>query len=148
MKSWGSDFGYELIGDDWKLAYQPPDPRLAEVLGRAIASARVYQEQLIAAAPRQYDRRAKTTYRASNDGGFVREGGGSTDDDQGYASANASGPVGRNQGPGFGGQGSGGGGPGDQGSGDREQGALVREQEEGRALEAAQGAAMAAIILM
>ena len=24
MKSWGGDFGYELIGDDWKLAYQRP----------------------------------------------------------------------------------------------------------------------------
>ncbi len=23
MKSWGCDFGYELIGDDWKLAYPP-----------------------------------------------------------------------------------------------------------------------------
>ena len=31
MKSWGFDFGYELIDDDWKLAYPPPDPRLAEV---------------------------------------------------------------------------------------------------------------------
>ena len=31
MKSWGCDFGYELIGDDWKLAYPSPDPRLADV---------------------------------------------------------------------------------------------------------------------
>ena len=112
MKSWGSDFGYELIGDDWKLAYQPPDPRLAEVVRQAIASARVYQEQLIAAAPRHYDRRPKTTYRASSGGGFVREGGGSDDDDRGYASANSAGAVGRNQGSGVGGQGSGIGGRG------------------------------------
>ena len=30
MKSWGSEFGYELIGDDWKLHFPPPDPRLAQ----------------------------------------------------------------------------------------------------------------------
>ena len=29
MKSWGGDFGYELIDDDWKLSFQPPDARLA-----------------------------------------------------------------------------------------------------------------------
>ena len=40
MKSWGGDFGYELIGDDWKLAYQPPDPRLAEVFRQVIATGR------------------------------------------------------------------------------------------------------------
>jgi hypothetical protein len=109
MKSWGSDFGYELIGDDWKLAYQPPDPRLADAVRQSIASARVYQEQLIAAAPRQYDRRPKPTYRAANTGGFVREGGGSDGDDRGYASAGPAGPVGRDQGPGFRGQVAGGG---------------------------------------
>ena len=119
MKSWGSDFGYELIGDDWKLAYQPPDPRLAEVVRQAIASARVDQEQLIAAAPRHYDHRSKTTYRASSSGGFVPEGGGSAADDRGYATANSFGPVGRDQGSGSGGQGPGFGG---QGSGDGGQG--------------------------
>ena len=40
MKSWGFDFGYELVGDDWKLAYPPPDPRLVELLRQVIASAR------------------------------------------------------------------------------------------------------------
>ncbi len=60
MKSWGGDFGYELVGDDWKLAYPPPDPRLADVVRQAIASARVSQARLIAAAPRQYDTRSKS----------------------------------------------------------------------------------------
>ena len=32
MKSWGGDFGYELIDDNWKLSFQPPDARLAESL--------------------------------------------------------------------------------------------------------------------
>jgi len=69
MKSWGGDFGYELIGDDWKLAYQPPDPRFADVVRQAIGSARIRQEQLIASAPRQYEHRPKSAYQASNDGG-------------------------------------------------------------------------------
>ena len=54
MKSWGCDFGYELVGDDWKLAYPPPNPRLIEVVRQAIGSARINQERLIAAAPREY----------------------------------------------------------------------------------------------
>ena len=95
MKSWGCDFGYELVGDDWKLAYPPPDPRLAEVVRQAIASARVTQARLIAAAPRQYATRPKAVYRASPSGGFVREDGGSDDDDDdGYRPATPAGPVG------------------------------------------------------
>ncbi len=72
MKSWGSDFGYELIGDDWKLAYQSPDPQLAAVVRQTLVSARATQARLIAAAPRQYPNRK--TYRASNNGGFVPDG--------------------------------------------------------------------------
>ena len=75
MKSWGFDFGYELVGDDWKLAYPPPDPRLVELLRQVIASARASQARLIAAAPRHYDTGPKEVYRASSGGGFIREGG-------------------------------------------------------------------------
>ena len=31
MKSWGSEFGYELINDDWQLKYPPPDPNVDKV---------------------------------------------------------------------------------------------------------------------
>ncbi len=96
LKSWGGDFGYELIGDDWRLAYQPRDPRLSQVVQQAIASARVYQEQLIAAAPRQYG--PKTTSRAAGSGGFAPDGGGEGDDDRGYASAKPAGAVAGNRG--------------------------------------------------
>ena len=92
MKSWGSDFGYELVDADWKIAYQAPDPRLAEAVRQSVASARAYQQRLIASAPREYGR-PKTVYRASSSGGFVREGG-------------SQGPGGRGRGSGFGGQGS------------------------------------------
>ncbi len=56
MKSWGGDFGYELIGDDWKLAFQPPDPRLADIFRQVIAVGRDSEARLAAAAPRQYGR--------------------------------------------------------------------------------------------
>jgi hypothetical protein len=96
MKSWGFDFGYELVDSGWKLAYPPPDPRLADVVRQTIASARVSQARLIAAAPRQYGTRPKVVYRASpsTGGGILREGGSSDDDDRGYAAANAAWPVG------------------------------------------------------
>ena len=106
MQSWAFDFGYELIGDDWNLAYPPADPRLAEVVRRVIASARVSQARLAAAAPRHYTSRPKVVYRAAPRGGFVREtrpannhGG------RGYVSAGVAGPVGRAQGPGNSGEG-------------------------------------------
>ena len=115
MKSWGCDFGYELVGDDWNLAYPPPNPRLAEVVQQAIASARINQARLIAAAPRQYPSRSKATYRASPEGGFVREDGGSEDDDSGYLAAAPAGSIGRNGGS-YGGHGNGSGGYSSQGN--------------------------------
>lgn len=103
MKSWGADFGYELIENDWKLAYPPADPRLAEVAKQAVASGRVSQARLAAAAPRQYKPRPKTVYRASNRGGFVAESAGNDDDGGGrggYTRAQPSGSVGRRYGSG------------------------------------------------
>jgi hypothetical protein len=117
MKSWGFDFGYELVADGWKLAYPPPDPRLADVMRQVVAAARVNQARLAAAAPREYGKRSKVVYHASPQGGFVREGGSSDDGDQGYRSASAAGAVGQNggQGTGVGGQGTDGG-PGGSGA--------------------------------
>ena len=85
MNSWGSDFGYELVGDDWKLAYPPPDPRLAEVLRQMVASARIDQARLIAAAPRQYGR-PKAYQGGAAHGSFVAEEGDDDGDDGDYGS--------------------------------------------------------------
>ena len=52
MKSWASDFGYELVGEDWELSYPPPDPELARAANEALERARALQERLAAAAPR------------------------------------------------------------------------------------------------
>jgi hypothetical protein len=96
MKSWGCDFGYELVDDDWKLAYPQPDQRLAETVRQAIDVARQTQARLIAAAPREYARRSKPVYSASRNGGFVRVGDVSDDDGTAYRPAAAAGHVGRN----------------------------------------------------
>jgi hypothetical protein len=104
MKSWGFDFGYELVDDGWKLAYPPPDPRLAETVRQVVASARASQARLAAAAPRRYGSRSKVAYRASPGGGFIRESrpAEEEEEDGGYASASPAGAVGaaRGQGPG------------------------------------------------
>ncbi len=56
MTSWGSEFGYELIEDDWKLDFRPPDPRLADTVLQAVEKARAEQRRLVAAAPSIYGR--------------------------------------------------------------------------------------------
>jgi uncharacterized membrane protein YgcG len=109
MKSWGFDFGYELVDDNWKLAYPPPDPRLAETMRQVIATARADQARLIASAPREYGSRPKVTYHASAYGGFVAEGDSSDDSGPGYRPAGAAGAVAENRGAGAGGTGMGGG---------------------------------------
>jgi len=76
MHSWASDFGYELVGTDWKLDFRPPDAELGRVMREAIESARVGQARLAAAAPRHYGRsQGRATYRvAPTLGGVVRDG--------------------------------------------------------------------------
>jgi hypothetical protein len=70
LKSWDSEFGYELIEDDWKLDFQPPDAGLTRFVTQAIAAARIEQQRLIAAAPSQYGKRpAAGQYRVGPRGG-------------------------------------------------------------------------------
>jgi hypothetical protein len=104
MKSWGFDFGYELVDDSWRLAFPPPDARLAEDVRQVVASARVNQARIAAAAPRHYGRPSKAAYRASPNGGFVRVEGSAAADDEpgGYATAPVAGAVGHGAAPGFG----------------------------------------------
>lgn len=72
MKSWTSDFGYELIDEDWHVEFQPPDPALADIVKQVVEVARARQERLAQAAPRHYENRPK--YRAAPyRGGLVRE---------------------------------------------------------------------------
>jgi hypothetical protein len=75
IKSWDADFGYELVGEDWKLAYPPSDPRLAQIMKNAVDQGREYQYRLALAAPSKYQRRAPTYRAAPHRGGIIREGG-------------------------------------------------------------------------
>jgi hypothetical protein len=116
MKSWGFDFGYELIGDDWKLAFPPSDLRLADVVRQAVSTARTTQARLVAAAPRYYSGQGGATSGTAGGGG-VAGGDGASGDDAGYVSA---GSAGQYAGTGNGGKGTG---VGENGIGNRGPGA-------------------------
>jgi len=74
MRSWGTEFGYELIDEDWKLKFKTPDPELAKVVTRAVENARLRQRRLAAAAPRSYRNGAAIQYRAGRSHGIVPDG--------------------------------------------------------------------------
>ncbi len=103
MTSWATEFGYELIEADWKLAYQPPDVQLTKVVQEVLVSARCAQQRLIAAAPGAYSKKPKATYRASpSRGGSVQVGGSAYNDedveDSGFHLRQPSGRIGRGYG--------------------------------------------------
>lgn len=54
MQNWQHEFGYELIGDDLKLAYPRPQPALAQQLRQTIKTARSRQQALAATMPSRY----------------------------------------------------------------------------------------------
>ena len=93
LDSWGSDFGYELIGSDWTLKYPAPaDPQLATLTREIVADARVRMQQLVAALPQFKKNPSAPKYHASSRGGFVAEGG--SRGGAGGSGGNGSGPGG------------------------------------------------------
>ncbi len=94
MGSWGSEFGYELIEEDWELDFQPPDSVLAEQMQQAVATARARQQRLIAAAPRRYAASSPEGFVAAPyRGGLIPENG-SDDDRLGFQRQRPSGRFG------------------------------------------------------
>jgi hypothetical protein len=75
LDSWGSEFGYELIGSDWNLKFAQPDQRLAELLRQIVADARMRMRDLMLATSQLSAYRPRATLRASTSGGFVVECG-------------------------------------------------------------------------
>ncbi len=76
LTSWASDFGYELIGSDWKLAFPTPDARLAEITRQSLSDARARQrEYILMASPQMAKNRNRKTFHASSRGGFTAERG-------------------------------------------------------------------------
>lgn len=56
LRSWGSEFGYELVDQDWNLKYPPEDSELAATERLAVERARERQVQLAKIAPSYYGR--------------------------------------------------------------------------------------------
>ena len=82
LQSWGSEFGYQFVDEDWELAYPPADPTLAEVENRAIAEARRRLEWLAQVRPPKRTRPAVQYRAATTRGGVVASGGPSVLGDQ------------------------------------------------------------------
>jgi hypothetical protein len=127
IQSWGSDFGYQLIDEDWTLTFPPADPTLAQVEKRAIEESRARLAWLAEVRPTR-PVKPTTQYRAApTRGGVVADGGPSVlgdqsrwdwKNDQQSGGAAAGGGAGPGGGDGLtaGGDGSGNGSPGGRGS--------------------------------
>jgi len=99
MKDWGSEFGYELIDEDWKLEFQPADPHMADIVQRAVDTARRNQRQL-AAVIGQGSGTGRPVYGVtSTPGGIVRVDGGPRGDRLRFAPQKPEGPIGARVGP-------------------------------------------------
>ncbi len=99
MKSWGTEFGYELIGEDWPLAFQPPDPELAQAVRVAADVARRQQQLLATMTPSRFDPQQRPFYRVSpHRGGAIRQGGSDEDDSRGFLAGRPAGRFGQRAG--------------------------------------------------
>ena len=96
MKSWGSEFGYELINEDWQLKYPPPDPNLAKSVAQAVFLARQEHARLIAAAPSKYGKRPRIgSYRSPTGGEAGEQGGAGEGESPGFYSSKPADRYGR-----------------------------------------------------
>lgn len=82
MRSWDSEFGYELVDDDMDLDFTEPDPRLQQLVQQEIEYARSKRQALAEAVPRVY-----------NDPTLARSGGGSGGGRQYYSVSSGQGGI-------------------------------------------------------
>lgn len=73
--SWGNEFGYQFIDEEWDLEFPPADPALAAAETRAVEEARRRLEWLAQVRPPQPTRPTKQYRAATTRGGIVAEGG-------------------------------------------------------------------------
>src|SRR5208282_5722424 len=91
MKSWGSEFGYELINEDWQLKYPPSAPNVARSVEQAIFLARQEHARLIAAAPSKYGKRPSLgSYRSPTGGEAAEQGRAGEGESPGFYSSKPS----------------------------------------------------------
>ena len=82
IQSWGSEFGYQFIDEDWTLTYPSPDPALADVENRAVEESRRRLAWLQQVRPARPNKPAKTYRAATTRGGVVSSEGPSVLGDQ------------------------------------------------------------------
>ncbi|MFM9058087.1 MAG: hypothetical protein ACKOSQ_02980, partial [Planctomycetaceae bacterium] len=82
LVSWGSEFGYQFVDEDWQLQYPPADPALAAVEQRAIEESRRRIEWLAQVRPARPAKPTQQYRAATTRGGVVAEGGPSVLGDQ------------------------------------------------------------------
>ena len=82
IQSWGSDFGYQLIDEDWTLSFPPPDPTLAQIEKRVIEDSRARLAWLAEVRPVRVAKPPQQYRAAPSRGGVVAEGGPSVLGDQ------------------------------------------------------------------
>jgi hypothetical protein len=82
IQSWGSDFGYQLVDEDWTLAFPPPDPTLAQVERRAIEESRQRLAWLAEVRPSRPAKQPRQYRAAPTRGGVVSDEGPSVLGDQ------------------------------------------------------------------
>jgi hypothetical protein len=75
LDSWGSDFGYELIGADWTINFPPSDPQLKLLTAKVVNEARQRLVEYIAASPQFQRSRSKPVYHAKSHGGVAQDPG-------------------------------------------------------------------------
>jgi len=82
LQSWGSDFGYQLVDEDWTLTFPPRDPLLADVEKRAIEESRQRLAWLAEVRPARPAKPVRQYRAAQTRGGVVADGGPSVLGDQ------------------------------------------------------------------
>ena len=122
IQSWGSEFGYQFVDEDWTLNYPPPDAALADAETRAIEEARRRLEWLAQVRPPKRSKPAVQYRAATTRGGVVSNDGPSVLGDQSrfdWTEGQAAGSGGApGRGFGAGGNGDSGDGSGDTAGGD------------------------------
>jgi hypothetical protein len=93
MGSWSTEFGYELIEQDWTIEFPPPDPGMAMAMRQAVAEARWRMSYFARNAPRLMQYGDRPSFRVSSTGGGTADAGAGTTGD----GSSSSGRPGRGQ---------------------------------------------------
>jgi hypothetical protein len=75
MKSWKSEIGYELIGQDWELEFPKPDAEMERAMRGAVAEAREERRQRAILLATLSGGQRRASYRAAPGGGVIQETG-------------------------------------------------------------------------